>query len=1135
MPLVSGCADLTFHPFAALICYFSEQHYTAFATAPPATQAAQQGGGNPSSALRFLEAQNVFLEICKQRQNRARGGDLPPHMYRPLWLHTFGHADSVALVLLPELHSLPPFTTSSGPIIQLASVGFCPDMEKLLRRSTKDTPFDCTYEELFRSQSDDVDGPLAFQQERPLGLVTKFKLNGIVTLDHAALFQRAVCRAMARRIIQVCRDLKKLAAPRANAEVRAVLSEADVDAYRAFLFALEGSEDLAVVGFGTNFSVAAAVVASLRCLTFGDLLGPETRKDNAGVKADAWDHSLVELLNSGQNKFHRVIVDRWCAREKRPKTKVIPALKDNHLFSYIYSTPGVATHALKHPDRARLRGWVQATHLLNVNPGHGLELYKSCEDNAGGWFSAPSGGQPENALAAEARDQFVTTTVEPSGGQPEDAPAAGSCYPLMIGRHDLALYSGRTDDSKPRMDVKASRLILLRDFILFWKQFNDDLHLTAANAGTCIETGVLNQVASLTVPIPRVDAATAQQHVTLPQGRTDLLLTDVGKEHIPTTALLHEVRVALVEDPVGQAAQGAESEQDVRAGPDKGAATKTEKAQNAETQPLRFVLSDLDAIAEKLGLPWSFRSRLRYLYNNFANALGESILFASVLDLYDALAVLYGIITDDYTAAQQAASECWKEKTLRSVLSDDDILRIDTFLDAIEDAFAHRVARSLPNHDAHDFSADLRGALNKMVLASDSVLKCCMGLVRRLLQVGGTPRQRNTRPTQVAGVACLTFHPNTYLRSEVYGKAPEKTKRMLLARIDMNISHIFCPEELPRYFHETGHLIEKVFDVWKRYADEAPASCCHSELEADRFREIFAELITHLFIFRGDKDLFAKYFIGGFNNRRISTNDTDTIQEFMEYMLRGFVVYYAVSAMAVGDPMADPCDWDDDHPYFGALNRNVEHAVAEFREYIKKFGPYFFEYKRLWSDGKAQGYCLKVFRKLHGTIAAFMPTLWKDALDYYCQYMGDTHPDDGARRLSSLEAALLNQRIDEAISTSAPFLRRSTSPPAAQLPRQSGDVLSALTLVCHLNYTYLQFCYGKLDKRKPLHRIQVDEQANIRGNDFVIDPAHAGLSPTNPDAREQKLRYSIGFVKSLWDLSSELCARRWWDIVKTHF
>src|SRR5262245_47430546 len=84
--LVSGPGGITFHPFAALICYFEESEYLSFTPGASAAGTAPEAGAEPGQP-RFCEAQKKFAAICAKRRKSVSVGKHEDYMCRPLWLH----------------------------------------------------------------------------------------------------------------------------------------------------------------------------------------------------------------------------------------------------------------------------------------------------------------------------------------------------------------------------------------------------------------------------------------------------------------------------------------------------------------------------------------------------------------------------------------------------------------------------------------------------------------------------------------------------------------------------------------------------------------------------------------------------------------------------------------------------------------------------------------------------------------------------------------------------------------------------------------------------------------------------------------------------------------------------------------
>jgi hypothetical protein len=1090
-PAIPGLEGLgvPYEPLAALLFYFAESEYFRFG----------REGDNVESAS-FLNAQKKFRSAWETQLHK---GPSAFTALGPLWLHTFGPADSVALMLLDEHELLPALTPVSGPKLEQVTVAFCPHVErlgipgKILAGPDEraDSPFSLPWRDLFTQggtgQHYDV------ETGRPVALVTKFKVNGPVTLEHGALFERAILRAAARKILRTCRTLKDVAVARAgrqthHGQTASYFSPSDVDAYRCFFLDVQGSEDFILLSFGTNLSVAASFVIALRCLTFGDILPADAPDDDLPI--DPGDLAFRKLLEENSEGFQH----RWWrlweeynggkegGEERGATESMIEALADNHVFSFVYSTPGISTKGLDDP--AQITGWAEVSRLLDFSPGHGKDLLPLYTKQGGEFVSAPTGSVE---LDIEGVEWYT------------------------IGRHDLILSAAVLPPegaTAPKVGFapRSVRPVPLKDFVAYWRIHFERLHLRmlakAKSAGsTCYETGLLDQSSSLTVPIPG-----------------EGLLHAVGPRHVAHLVLLSHARDELVEELAGL--------------PTEMKSWCGEPFLIPEWRAHRFDVETLDRCARQLGFPWPFRTRFRQLYTNFLSSFSDGVLFPIVLDLYDSLHALYYLVVVDFT---QAEAESLRQGHGRagacsSILTEDVMRMLDSFLNALEDAFTHRIARSLPNHESRELSPALRGSLTKMVSASDAVLKCGFGLVRRFLHRDEGAERRYL----VAGAARMNFHTRTYLNPPLRGvRAPNSpSEQVLLARIDMNISHIFCPEELRQYFHEASHIVFQVRGGRIRaLSQDVPPG--HRALSADRLEEVFAELLTHFFIFRKDTGLFARFFVAEYNERRAGSDEVAVLQRFSEFMLRGFVVKSMMEAYA--GESDDPCSWGD-APASATVFPPNDLAAQEdrFVEYLETYGPFFSEYWRFGPAAAAGGpwrYAREAFKLGYPRLAEFLPVVWDVALELYKEYAAapGAEEDDGVRRLDAEASKILNDRLDRTLVNGQPCLRRDPRVPK-DTPGAAPNYLAPLTFVCHLIYVYLKRHYGELDSGKILHVSQHCAAPQPPPDvTWLIDPTQPGLLCLSEGKRRDRLQYRVAFLKSLWDLSTEFRARRLCDIIQS--
>jgi len=192
---------------------------------------------------------------------------------------------------------------------------------------------------------------------------------------------------------------------------------------------------------------------------------------------------------------------------------------------------------------------------------------------------------------------------------------------------------------------------------------------------------------------------------------------------------------------------------------------------------------------------------------------------------------------------------------------------LSDLVEAIQNAMAHRLYVQ-PNVEAQDWSVDFRGGLNQLVAAIDTPLKCGVGLLKwcHLSDFGRVDRRqedvsRADRETvRLGGVTCLSLRPRTVCqRLEL---VDEQTKPII--RVDLNVGHVFHPAVLVDYIHEASHLLWDALDrPGEMMEDESEDvnSAAGSRANAERCHEIFAELLTHLFVFGADWEMFQRYYM----------------------------------------------------------------------------------------------------------------------------------------------------------------------------------------------------------------------------------------------------------------------------------
>jgi hypothetical protein len=675
---------------------------------------------------------------------------------------------------------------------------------------------------------------------------------------------------------------------------------------------------------------------------------------------------------------------------------------------------------------------------------------------------------------------------------------------FAVGRHDYLLSLAPDPNTT---DLVA---LPLPHFFAFVRAVFDELGKgDPARPGGVRETGLMDLSSALVIPFPELR-----------------LIPDVGPRHFPLMDVLYAIRRRLF----AAVAPG-------------------------EAKPLfdpRLLQDSLRA----LGIPWSLSRTVLYVYQDFARALSDPLLFPAVLDLYDPLATLYKFLTQDLVLQQIIFRDPNTARELPTPCGEDVIDALNGLLDAIQNAVMHRVTIMPQATEVRDLAIDLRGGLNKLVAAADVPLKCGLYLLKLSMKDASHGGQGRSSPgalpaDQVGAVMRLTFHPRTTCHAlQISGPSPR-----CLAHVHMHVAAIARPEQFVALFHEAAHLLEEV-DGEPLLAGGAAGS---RAALAERAEEVFAGLLTHLLVFATDGELYLRHTIASYSiqpksagimgSGRLSATEV-TRTRFFEVVFRAFLVAEPIRR-AAGES-TDPLCWPEDHyPLNGfAEGANLADMSAAFVNMVERVGPFFWDYAAWHREGPGvlREQFEKGFDALFPHVVPHMARVWRLALRAYKRLFTQAGSGRRADLVRLVGAALKEGRpllygpgVGDSIPAVAPF-------------HDQASRLERVRLVCELIREYVSFCYGGLEIERGLHlrRRPSDGSVNLtaeteggaggrslppgdgesRGwNDFQIDRSHGQLFCAHPVRRRERLQREIVILKTLWNLSTYLRGERLYRIL----
>jgi len=982
----------------------------------------------------------------------ATGGleHISRYLFNPMCYVPFGHADELSIVLFDDFDPVHYLTADIKTTEEDISLGLCPRMKDIEPDESKG--LFCELHTLLGGEGAKepsvTDGqymPAAhrFLEQSPLLMFTKYKINGLGTLGEGLLFQNALFRAMALRIKRV-RDVM-LNEVKDGASWDGWAGHGDVNSARVTFLDLQGPEEIGVLTFCRNYSVAMGFVAALRNLTFGDVFDA----DKEGY--------LVPALS--RNEMHRSVIYHALEVQGKEPSEDINLLRDEHVFRWIHSSLAISAKAFIDADYSACNGFVEGLAEVKISPGH-------LKDFQG----------------------RVLTKADMGGKSP---PVIGDMYRAVychtVGEGDFIFRYGSEGKSfeLPVVPVGEVATVLKENRKRFGFQRD--------KAGR----DVVDMTTTLTIPVPELKDRTG--------GKTEDLIFKgrEGNHFSPLLELLREVQKRLC--------YPEEKKKDL---PDAG----------------RLDFLRLKKGHASYGLPVPLRRTIEYLYQDFATMIADPFLFDVALDLYDTFATLHAVLTEHLPKQLKDKDEQRLGVDLL-LLEGERVEQIGMLVDAIHNALMHRIAKVYPECQVRDMAIDFRGGLNQVLLAVDAPMKCGLGLMRKYVL--------HTKRYDVVGVVTrVGFRPDVRCCS----LRLKTEKEAQLAYYEVDVPHVLHVASYCDYLHEAFHLI---FDA---LVSREPSRADFTPVMRDRMGEIFAILLYQILVFGSDTKAAMYHLIASYSRSLISigVKDEDTIVRFTELMIRLFAVMDAVKGVMDVKIEDDPIKWSKrEWPHSG---EKVDDALERFKKIVSLGGPFFSEYERLWGKGQTNGrldagtYCWDQFRDIYPSVQERMPWIWSGAVKVFREYVKHTRwTKDSGYRYTDDE---IRKVVDTAIGDGRPlirgqFWRMSGAQVAARTGRSDGE-LDALFLVCKIFRSYISRIRNAEGSevhlcRDKSRKVIYPKKGERCWYEFQLDRGAAGMFCPVPIERRKRLQRQIAVLKSLWDISSNLRARRLMRILDDNF
>jgi hypothetical protein len=529
---------------------------------------------------------------------------------------------------------------------------------------------------------------------------------------------------------------------------------------------------------------------------------------------------------------------------------------------------------------------------------------------------------------------------------------------------------------------------------------------------------------------------------------------------------------------------------------------KKDELDLAKTDPRQGLLDIQKLKGIPYGIPVSLQRMVEYLYQNFAILIGDPYTFDLVLDLYDAFSTLHAILT------RHIVEESNRGQKLH-YLDEGRVAQLSAIVDAIHNALLHRIAKARKETNYREMEIDFRGGLNQILLAADSPIKCGLGLIRRLFY---EDKERD----RVGGSTLISSLPGARINNLNFGIGAEAQ----LVYFEADVPHVLHPASYCDNLHEIFHLIFDILWSQRKFQREKDFKEVLPVIKK-RVSEVFANLLTHIFVFGPDKANFLRHHLCSYSKsiQSVGRDDCGTMIGFGELIVRLFLV-----ADAVPNNSPYPEQWDIKWKREGVPIGDV---FEDFKKTIKNYGPFFSDYYRLWTGANKeimQDYCWRQFNSIYPQMAKFMPYIWSEAIKIYKNFMEKAFEKGDSSNESHYS---IIEGYMEGLSEGKPMIWGLY-----------GIDWDPLFLICRVLHNYLKKLSGVKDKELHLCRAFPDRKISYKKGkwfEFQIDRGAAAMFCPVPSGRRDRLKKQIAILKTFWDISSNVRKRRLLSIIQDNW
>ena len=306
----------------------------------------------------------------------------------------------------------------------------------------------------------------------------------------------------------------------------------------------------------------------------------------------------------------------------------------------------------------------------------------------------------------------------------------------------------------------------------------------------------------------------------------------------------------------------------------------------------------------------------------------------------------------------------------------------------------------------------------------------------------------------------------------------------------------------------------------------------HADFE--RYEEIFAEMLVHKFIFNESHKTYFRNYLARYSLDPIAYCKEDLLAfiRAFEVLLRGFLI-------------TDPFRKEPNEKCVYSGNRTDWDSVASaaferFYEAVEDAGPFFFDFKHHWksrSKETIKKYFTPEYKKAYYPVCF----IWNDVQRVY-DIVCNGNEKKGIRGTDpELEHRdKLIEMIEQGYNSGRPLIRVLYEDQRVSCSDEKDSRLDPFFLMRHLLRAHISEIYGekKVDPTncevtllRDLNGKPIEPPDGRKLHTWLLDRTLNDILSIVPESRQKSMQNRVTVIKTLWDISTNLRARRMKDML----